>query len=51
MTQHHPIPFLPIAFEAGADARVETTRLGTELLNLIKNITESPQAIQIAIAG
>jgi two-component system response regulator NreC len=50
-TQHDPIPFLPTGLEAGADACVEKTRLGTDLLNLIKNITESPQALQIAAAG
>ena len=51
MTQHDPIPFLPAALEAGAHACVEKSRLGTELLTLIKNITESSEALQIAAAS
>lgn len=51
MTQHDPIPFLPSALAAGAHACVEKGRLGTELVALIKNITKSSEAIQIATAS
>lgn len=51
MTQHDPIPFLPAALEAGAHACVEKSRLGTELLALIKNIMESSETLQTAAAS
>lgn len=51
MTQHDPVAFLPSALAAGAQACVEKSRLGTELLALIKNLTESPKTLQIAAAG
>jgi DNA-binding NarL/FixJ family response regulator len=51
MTQHDPIAFLPSALAAGAHACVEKSRLGTELLALIKNIMESSEALQIAAAN
>jgi DNA-binding NarL/FixJ family response regulator len=50
MPQHDPAPFLPSALAAGAHACMEKTRLGAELLSLIKTITESPDPLQIATA-
>ena len=48
MTQHDPVAFSSSALAAGAHACVEKSRLGTELLALIKNNTESSKAPQIA---
>jgi DNA-binding NarL/FixJ family response regulator len=51
MTQHDPVAFLSSALAAGAHACVEKSRLGTEVLALIKNIIASPQALQISAAS
>jgi DNA-binding NarL/FixJ family response regulator len=51
MTQHDPIAFLPAALGAGAHACVEKSHLGRRLLAIIKNIMQSPEALQIAAAS